>query len=99
MPYHNSRPRNPEICPICGASVEPRALACPECGADHRTGWNEQATREDGLGLPEDGFDYDDFVEKEFGRGPGRAAIHPVWWVTAVLLLSALLVMWFFASE
>lgn len=32
----------------------PRAArACPECGADERAGWDEDATRADGLDMPE----------------------------------------------
>jgi hypothetical protein len=34
--------------------VPRKALACPDCGADENTGWNEEATRYDGLDLPED---------------------------------------------
>mgnify|MGYP006990009840 CR=1 FL=1 len=33
--------------------MPPHARACPECGADERTGWNEEETRYDGLDLPE----------------------------------------------
>lgn len=47
----------PEICPVCGAAVPPGAKACPECGADERSGWNEDATRYDGLNLPFESFD------------------------------------------
>jgi hypothetical protein len=41
---------------VCGADVPREASACPECGADERTGWNEEATRYDGVDLPEDAF-------------------------------------------
>jgi hypothetical protein len=87
MAYKNSRPRTPEVCPVCGEDVPPRALACPECGADHRSGWKPDAA--DGLDLPDEEFDYDDFVEREFGGGAGKSRIHPVWWITAALLLAA----------
>jgi len=49
-------PASPETCPICGADVPRGAPACPECGADERTGWNEEATRADGLDLPDAAF-------------------------------------------
>ena len=87
--------RPPETCPNCGAEVPPDARACPECGADEDTGWSE-AARTDGLGLPdEEGFDYQDFVEREFG--PKRAAprgVHWFWWVIAALLAVAFAVYW-----
>ena len=54
-------------CPVCGAEVPPSARACPECGADDTTGWNEDRAVYDGLDLPDDEFNYDEYVEKEFG--------------------------------
>ena len=89
MPYKNSRPRTPEVCPVCGEDVPPRALACPECGADHNSGWKPGAA--DGLDLPDEEFDYDDFVAREFDGGAGKTGIKPVWWITAVVLLAAFL--------
>ena len=41
---------------MCGAPVPAGARACPECGADERTGWDEEATRTDGLDLPDESF-------------------------------------------
>lgn len=43
----------PDHCANCGAAIPPKASACPECGADERTGWAEQDIY-DGLDLPED---------------------------------------------
>ena len=40
------------ICPNCGAEVPIKALSCPECGSDEKTGWSED-TMYDGLDLPE----------------------------------------------
>jgi hypothetical protein len=83
----------PEICPNCGAEVPPNARSCPECGADERTGWSEEA-RQSGLGLPEENFEYDDFVKREFGReGPVPRDIHWFWWIAAVLVTGALIYM------
>ena len=85
------RPATPEVCPVCGEDVPRRALACPECGADHRSGWREDAAAYDGTGLPhEESFDYDEYVAREFG-GPSAkpAGLKPLWWVTALLLLAA----------
>lgn len=83
----------PEICPQCGAEVPRKALACPECGSDYETGWSEEATAQR-LDLPDDNFDYDEFVKKEFGEE--KKEIRPrgipmIWWIVAIALLLALL--------
>ena len=54
--------RAPEECANCGAAIPRNASACPECGADERTGWrdDDDATRYDGLDLPESAFEDDD---------------------------------------
>ena len=84
----------PETCPNCGADVPPRAKACPECGADETTGWSEQA-RSDDLGLPDENFDYESFVKREFsGKKSVLHGIHWFWWLVAVTVLSALVWLW-----
>jgi hypothetical protein len=84
----------PEICPNCGAEVPPKAKACPECGADEKTGWSEEA-RASGLDLPDENFDYNDFVKREFGdRSPVPRGIHWFWWVVAVGVLVAVFALW-----
>ncbi len=81
----------PEICPNCGAVVPRRAKACPGCGADEHTGWSDSAIA-DNLGIPEEHFDYGEFVKEEFGhRQVKPRGIHWVWWLTAVLLLGIFL--------
>lgn len=75
----------PENCPNCGAEVPRRAKACPECGSDEKTGWSEQAGVQS-LDLPDDEFNYDEFVEREFGR-PQRPKLKIFWWAVAVVLL------------
>ncbi|RBP42637.1 hypothetical protein DES53_106346 [Roseimicrobium gellanilyticum] len=93
MAYLNSKPRTPEVCPVCGEDVPPKSLACPECGSDHNTGWKKDAYTYDGVDLPDDDeFNYDEFVEQEFGKGsasPKPAGIKTLWWVTAIVLLLA----------
>ena len=88
----------PEICPQCGALVPPNARACPECGADEETGWSDRATAQR-LGLPDDEFDYDEFVRQEFGDKRANAVkpkgISWLWWIAAILLILALLTLWF----
>ena len=54
----------PETCPNCGADVPRRAKACPECGSDESTGWSDHAQAQS-LDLPDDEFNYDEFVERE----------------------------------
>ena len=86
--------RTPEICPNCGAEIPPNAKACPECGSDEQTGWSEEA-HEGGLDLPEEKFDYGDFVKREFGGAkPVPRGIHWFWWVIALLVLVGFLVLW-----
>lgn len=79
----------PDICPACGAKVPEDAAACPECGADENTGWNEESCRLDGLDLPDDEFDHDEFVEKELGAGNGDANQWLIWvaFAGAVIIL------------
>ncbi len=75
--------------------MPPNARACPECGSDEQTGWSEEA-RTSELGLPEEEFDYHEFVRQEFGKeGPRPRGVRWFWWVIAIvvagLLLAALL--------
>jgi hypothetical protein len=82
----------PEICPNCGAEVPRGARACPECGSDEKTGWSEDA-HTGGLDLPEENFDYDDFVKREFGgKSPVPRGVRWWWWVVAVALLLGLVI-------
>ena len=76
----------PSMCPNCGAFIEDDdAVACPECGADENTGWSDHAT-EQRLDLPDANFDYDEFIENEFGtQNNNRVKTEGVpWWVWAV---------------
>lgn len=83
--------QTPEICPSCGAEVPPRARACPECGADEKTGWNEETTQFDGLDLPEESVDYEKTLEDEGLKPPARSAGLPwYWWALGIILMVAL---------
>ncbi len=61
----------PDPCPSCDESVPRNASACPHCGADWNTGWNEDGDTSGRLGLPDEDFDYEDFVKREFDEGGG----------------------------
>jgi RNA polymerase subunit RPABC4/transcription elongation factor Spt4 len=86
---------SPDICPQCGAIVPAKKKSCPECGADEHTGWSDAATA-DRLGIPDDHFNYDDFVKEEFGpRRIKPRGIHWIWWLTALALIGLFLVFYF----
>lgn len=78
-------------CPACGEDVPVGARACPHCGADEKTGWNEDATRYDGVDLPDPDFDYDDFVKQEFGSPATPRHISWLWWLVGAIAVLGLL--------
>ena len=83
-----SEKQTPESCAQCGSPIPPRAKACPECGADERTGWREQSIY-DGLDLPESAFD----DESRFARSRtrNRELASWIWKAVALLLLGVFL--------
>ena len=88
----------PDYCPNCGTAVPAQAVACPECGADEDTGWSDDAYVQ-GLGLPDEDFDYDEFVERELEE-PDRPTLKPqglhwFWGFVALGLVIAMLSFWF----
>ncbi|MEM9080105.1 MAG: hypothetical protein AAGC74_05370 [Verrucomicrobiota bacterium] len=85
------------ICPTCGGDVPVGGRGCDRCAPKkkrvrarakrERKSW-EQDESADGLDLPGEDFDYDEFVEREFGKTPHKQiGIAWYWWVTAVGLL------------
>jgi len=93
-----SKLRTPKICPVCGEDVPRTALACPECGADHNSGWREDAETYDAVDLPDEDFNYEEFVKQEFGSSR-RPVIKTVWWITAILLVAVLIAIYFSAAH
>lgn len=93
-----SKLKTPKVCPVCGEDVPRTALACPECGADHASGWREDAETYDAVDLPDEDFNYEEFVKQEFGSSR-RPAIKTVWWITATLLLALLIAVYFYAAH
>jgi hypothetical protein len=75
----------PETCPVCGEDVPRGARACPGCGADERSGWNEDAARYDGLDLPDAAFteETDRAARRQHGAG--------LWVLVAIGLLILLI--------
>jgi hypothetical protein len=89
------------ICPECGAEVRVGSRGCSRCASDRATkAWHERKPWEqdeasDGLDLPDDeDFDYEAFVDEEFGRGRKKTKSEWVWWATALVLLIALVAGW-----
>ncbi len=82
-----SKLQAPKTCPVCGEDVHPNALACRECGADHNSGWREDAETYNGIDLPDDEFDYDEFTRREFGQSAKSAGMRTLWWIVAIALL------------
>lgn len=79
----------PEICPNCGSELPLKVRACPQCGSDEKTGWSDEA-HVGGLDLPDNEFNYDEFVENEFGGARVKPrGLHWFWWLVALLLLVA----------
>jgi hypothetical protein len=88
------RPPPPE-CAQCGATIPSGASACPECGADERTGWRE-ASIYDGMDLPESAWsdEANEATTSSPSREAGRArrvgdvnGIAWYWWCAGVGLL------------
>jgi len=92
------RSPTPEICPVCGEDVPRAALACPECGADHNSGWRGDAEVYDAVGLGDETFDYDEFVRNEFAARAKPAGVKTIWWITAIALLVAFAALYFYSG-
>ncbi|MFH1023540.1 MAG: hypothetical protein V1809_09135 [Planctomycetota bacterium] len=71
------------------AAVPERAKACPECGADEKTGWSPD-TLYDGLDLPDSG----DAGSPDAPSGRIRR-----WLLVAVTILAFLGMLWFLLRQ
>jgi hypothetical protein len=89
----------PDVCPVCGEDVPRGSLACPECGADHNSGWRGNADTYDAVDLPGEDFNYDEFVREEFGSAPKRGGVKTGWWIAAIVLIVVLLITYFYAAR
>jgi len=82
-------------CPFCDREArvgEP----CPGCAKKvakiktRKKSW-EQPKSLDGVDLPDDGFDYEDFCKREFGKSPHhRTGLKWYWWALAVVTLAGM---------
>ncbi|MBE2282302.1 MAG: hypothetical protein IAE77_02435 [Prosthecobacter sp.] len=89
----SGRFRPPGQCPVCGEWVSKGAVACDDCGSCEKSGWSGN-THADGLDLPDDEFDYDDFIAREFGSNPARkTGVSNLWWWVALALLITFVLM------
>lgn len=78
----------PSECAQCGAEIPRTARACPECGADERTGWRESSVY-DGLDLPDAAWT-DDAAAARSGRPGSSRDVNGLpwyWWCVGVGLL------------
>lgn len=79
----------PKECANCGAEIPRHAKACPECGADERTGWRETSVYDD-LDLPESAYaDEGDNSRKRYGNRVNGIAWY--WWMAGVALIILLI--------
>lgn len=81
------------LCPFCDSKVRVGS-PCPGCAKKVRKkertkthAWS-QPSSQDGLDLPDDDFDYEAFIAREFGKAPHRSSgIKWYWWWLAVALV------------
>ncbi|YCM44773.1 hypothetical protein V2O64_01915 [Verrucomicrobiaceae bacterium 227] len=88
---------NTYLCPSCDRNV-PVGKNCP-CSRPKRKERKPKITRksrdrdedDEQAGIPEDNFDYDDFIAREFGTGKAhkQVGIAVYWWITALVLALA----------
>lgn len=81
-------------CPICGEANKPNAKSCRGCGADERTGFREdfhENEYQDGDYHREDDFNYDEFVEKEFGESRPKSPRERITTIAAAVLILILI--------
>jgi hypothetical protein len=57
------------------------------------SGWREDVA--DGLDLPDEEFNYEEFVKKEFEDKPADGGLSGVWWAAAVAALLGLIAVLF----
>jgi hypothetical protein len=83
-------------CPFCDREVRVGS-PCPGCAQPPKPSrptkksWRQDSVY-DGLDLPDDDFDYDEFVAREFGRTPHRKlGVKWHWWLLGIAALAAMI--------
>lgn len=84
-------------CPFCDREVRV-GKPCPGCAKKRQAPdkrakkpW-QQGSAVDGLDLPDEDFDYDDFIAREFGHAPHRKlGVKWYWWLLGVAALAAMI--------
>ncbi len=86
------------ICPTCGAEVPFKAMACPECGADEKTGWSDKTIYDatDIEDPDEDEFDYEEWKRREAGLSP-RRSVREWWWAIVAIIVTVAFLIWLLA--
>lgn len=91
-----ARFKPPGQCPVCGEWVYKHMLACDSCGACAKSGWKnpEKSGTYDGLDLPDDEFDYNEFIEREFGSRDGDVSGNKrsLWFWAGIVLIAVMLI-------
>jgi hypothetical protein len=82
-------PPAPAECANCGAAIPPHAKACPDCGADERTGWREQSIYDD-MDLPDEAWRDDADAPAQPHVSPRVNGVPWYWWVVGAVLLALL---------
>lgn len=85
------------VCPHCGAELSDDTKFCRECGSDEQTGWSTDAEK-DTSGIPSEytEADYNDFIEKEFGRPKNRKKLLGLI-TTALIIIGLVILLVFYA--
>ena len=86
----------PGQCPVCGEWVPRGAVACDQCGSCAKSDWNDEDQTYEGLDLPDEDFDYEDFTAKEFGGKDANLRLtRQLWWWVAIILILVFLLAYF----
>lgn len=85
------------ICPFCDSEVQV-GESCKGCAKKTKPASAKSKRPQphdeiyDGLDLPDDDFDYDEFVAREFGGLPHKkTGVKRHWWLLAVAILALML--------